>query len=53
MRLRIVSVFSAWLAVLTIHGGAVAQVVRQGTPEPNPNAFTSPMVVEASFVAAS
>ena len=30
MRLRIVSVFSAWLAVLTIHGGAAAQVARQG-----------------------
>lgn len=50
MRLRIVSIFAAWLAVLTIHGGAAAQVVRQGTPEVN--AFNSPMVIEASFVAA-
>ena len=54
MRLRVVSVFVAWLAVLTIHGGAVAQVARQGTAvtPPDPNAFTSPMVLEASFVAA-
>jgi hypothetical protein len=54
MRLRFVSVFSAWLAVLTIHGAAVAQVARQGTPvtPTDPNAFTSPMVLEASFAAA-
>ena len=52
MRLRVVSVFSVWLAVLTIHGGAAAQVARQGIPVTSPNAFTSPMVLEASFVAA-
>jgi len=52
MRLTVVSVFSAWLAVLTIHGGAAAQVARQGIPVTSPNAFTSPMVLEASFVAA-
>ena len=54
MRLRIISIFAVWLAVLTIHGGAAAQVARQGTADtsPDPNAFKSPMVVEASFVAA-
>lgn len=54
MRLRIVSIFAVWLAVSTIHGGAAAQVARQGIPviSPDPNAFKSPMVLEASFVAA-
>jgi hypothetical protein len=50
MRLRIISIFSIWLAVLTIPGGAAAQVARQGPADPN--VFTSPMVLEASFVAA-
>ena len=54
MRLRTVSIFLfAGLAVLTLQGGAVAQVARQGSAtKPDPNAFTSPMVLEASFVAA-
>lgn len=50
MRFRAVTVFSSLVAVLTIQGAAAAQVARQGTPDPN--AFVSPMVLEASFVAA-
>src|SRR3954465_2422241 len=50
MRLRAVIVFWSLIAVLTLQGAAAAQVARQGTPEPN--AFVSPMVLEASFVAA-
>jgi hypothetical protein len=45
-----VGIVAIWLAVLTIHGGAAAQVARQGPADPN--VFTSPMVLEASFVAA-
>ena len=50
----IVTLCSAWLALLAFPGSAVAQVARQGSAgtNPDPNAFTSPMVLEASFVAA-
>ena len=54
MRLRTAIIVSAWLAMWTAPGGAAAQVARQGSANTNrdPNAFTSPMILEASFVAA-
>ena len=51
MNLRVARLVSTCLTVLTLQSTAVAQVARQGT-NPDPNAFTSPMVLEASFVAA-